>query len=412
MVPFSSITLVPNYSAIHIGDRITGLALPLTAILLLHARPAEMGYLTAAGLLPFLLLSLPVGVWLDRRGRRRSLMILSDIGRMLLLLSIPAAFITGWLTLIQLYIVVGVVGVMQVVFDLAYPSVVTTVVGPDDYLSASTLLQGSRAVSQLVGPGLAGYLVEVLTAPIALVVDAASFVVSAIGLATMATKQEEPVTLAEPKDVTEGLRFVWASAPARLILIALSIANFFNYIFSTLYVLYATRSLHIHPAMLGLIFSVGAIGTALGAIVAAPLARKLGTGNVLAIGVALFTVPLILVPLAGGHRIDIIGFLVIAELGSGFGVMLLDISFASMALSLIPNAIRSRANGAFTFINYGVRPIGALAGGWLPGLVGIHGTLWLATVGACFSGLWLLPKVVRTVREPIVQPNTPNVENG
>lgn len=141
--PFGLLAYVPPFRRLWIGeaasvlgDRVTGLALPLTAVVLLHAGPMAMGYLTAAGLLPFLVLSLPVGVWLDRRGRRRQLMIVSDIGRAVLLLSVPLAFLGGWLTLGQVYWVAGLVGVFEVVFDLSYPSLVTSLVGPDDYLAA------------------------------------------------------------------------------------------------------------------------------------------------------------------------------------------------------------------------------------------------------------------------------------
>lgn len=392
-----------------LGDRITGLALPLTAVLILHARAATMGYLTAAGLLPFLILALPLGMWIDKRGHYRIVMIAADVARAIALLSISTSYALGWLTTTQLLIVATLMGVFRVAFDVAYPSLVTSIVGPDQYLAANVLLQGSRAASGLVGPGLGGLLVRVITAPLALIADAVSFVVSAIGL-TYATPQVVIPRKPSPQDITAGLTFLWGSPPLRFIILALGTVNLFNFMFVALYVLYATRALHINALVLGVLFSVGAVGTALGALTAIRITEAWGSGKALALGVVAFTVPLILVPIASGNMVNAVLLLGLAEIGSGFGVMVLDISLGSLSLALIPDPIRARATGAFTMVNYGIRPIGALLGGWLPHWIGVHDTLWIATVGAVFGSLWLLPKSARSVRTKTPGTTAPNGE--
>jgi MFS family permease len=353
-----------------------------------------MGYLTAVELLPYLLLSLPVGVWLDRRGQRRRRMVGADVARVLLLVAIPLSAHRGVLGWTLLYVIAGLVGACQVVFSLAYPSMVTAIVPPKQFLAANTLLQGSRAAAQLVGPALAGFLVQALSAPVALVADAASFAASAVGLATIHPSEPPPVP-AQPGDVTEGFRFIWTAPSVRFLLLGLATVNLFNYMFVAQLVLYVTRALHVDAGMLGLIFSVGAAGTVLGALTSGGLSRRLGAGKALALGTALFTVPLMLVPLASGPHPLVLAILMVAEVVSGLGVMMLDINFGSLSLALVPDDVRARAAGAFSLVNYGIRPLGALLGGWLPTALGLRGTLWVATVGASLGVLWLLVPQVR-----------------
>ncbi len=245
-----------------------------------------------------------------------------------------------------------------------------------------------------MGPSATGWLVQAVSAPVALVADAASFAASAWSLARLPI-QEPPGVPGAPGDVTAGLRLIWAPGWLRRILLALSTVNFFNYMFATLFILYAAAHLHVPPARLGLILAVGAVGAALGALAAGPLVRRWGFPRALLLGVALFTVPLVLVPIASGAALAIQGWLALAELGSGFGVMVLDVSFGSWSLALVPGPLRGRAAGAFSQVNYGIRPLGALAGGFLPVLVGVHGTLWVAAVGACAGGAWLWPALSR-----------------
>lgn len=162
--------------------------------------------------------------------------------------------------------------------------------------------------------------------------------------------------------------------------------------------LYATRSLGIGPGTLGLVLGAGAVGGLAGSVLAAPAARAVGLGPCLAIGCVLFPAPLLLVPLASRSGSTALVLLFLAELGSGLGVMLLDISAGSIFAAVIPPGLRSRVSGAYTFANYGVRVFGSLAGGWLAASAGLRPALWVATAGALAGVLWLLPSAVTRIR--------------
>jgi len=380
-----------------LGDRISGLAIPLAAIISLHAGPSQMGALTAAGLVPALLFSVPLGVWVDRSHSKRRLMIAADILRAVLISAIPAAFLLGHLSLAELYAVAFLVGSLGLLFQLAQNSLFPALVERERYVDASALLQGSRAVSYLAGPSIGGFLVQVLSAPIAVLFDALSYLASALALLGISPKEPPPAPRAKG-DAGAGLRFLWGSPILRPALLAVATVNLFNYIFSALFLLYASRTLHVDAALIGLIAGLGAIGTMSGALVASRTSRRIGVGRTFLLGTALFPAPLVLVPLAGGPHLLVLALLLLAELGSGFGVMLLDISFGALWTASLPDEIRARVNGAFSFVNNGIRPIGALLGGALPTLIGIHGTLWLGALGALLGCLWLLPSPIPSLR--------------
>jgi MFS family permease len=182
-------------------------------------------------------------------------------------------------------------------------------------------------------------------------------------------------------------------------LLAVATLNFFNYAFDALFVLYATRTLDIQPGALGLLLGAGAVGGVAGAILAGRVGRTFGVGRAFLIGCVLFPAPLVLVPLAEGPRGLVLGMLFAAEFLSGVGVMILDINAGSMMFALTPDRLRSRATGAFNFVNWGIRPLGALAGGALGAAIGVRPTLWVATIGALAGALWLLPSPVPALRE-------------
>ena len=175
--------------------------------------------------------------------------------------------------------------------------------------------------------------------------------------------------------------------------------NFFNYAFGALFVLYATRTLGVSAGTLGLVLGIGALGAVLGAVVAGRVGRALGLGRAFVFGCVLFTAPLALVPLAEGPRWLVLGMLLPAEFLSGFGVMILDINVGSIMFALTPDRLRSRATGAFNFVNWGIRPLGALAGGALGAVIGVRPTLWVGVLGALASVLWLLGSPVAGLRE-------------
>jgi MFS family permease len=385
------------------GDQITGLALPVVAVLLLNADAAQMGLLTAVGLLPYLLFSLPAGVWLDRVRNRRRLMILMDLGRAAAIVAIPAAFYLGWLNLPLVFLSAFIVGTLSVVFNISWATLFVAVAKREQYVEASALLNGSRSLSAVGGPALAGVLIQVFGAPIALVADALSFVGSAFFLrrirATEAPIEHEPGSLRA--QLTAGLTFIGRDPIVRPALLGVATLNLFNYCFQGLLVLYVLRDLGVEPGIFGLALGLGAVGSVLGALVASRIGRRLGIGPAYALGLVLFPLATILVPVAGPDLPMplILGLLFLAELGSGFGVMILDINANAMLFARTPDRIRGRASGAFGFVNMGVRPIGAVVGGLLGAVFGIRETLFVVTIAQLAGVLWLVGSPVLQLRD-------------
>jgi MFS family permease len=385
-----------------VGDQVTLLALPLLAVLVLDATPAEMGYLTAAGLAPNLALALVAGVWVDRRRQRRRVMVAADIARALLVASIPIAYGLGGLGMTQLYVVAFLIGACSCFFEVANGTLFVSLVRPHQYVPASSLLNGARAMSFVAGPSAAGWLVQLLGAPAALIADALSYVGSALLLGrTRAT--EPPPERSKEGQFSAGFRFLRGSRSLSSLLLAVATVNLFNYMFAALMILYITVYLGVTPGVLGVVLGAASVGALLGSVVTGKLSRVVGVGPAYAIGLVAFPLPLLLVPLAAGPRPVVLTMLFVAEALSGLGVMILDITAGSLLSSLIPHRMRARVSGMFRTVNYGVRPIGALLGGAVGTLVGVRTTLWIAGVGALLGVLWLIGSPIirmRTLPDP------------
>jgi MFS family permease len=265
-------------------------------------------------------------------------------------------------------------------------------------MAGNSLLHGTRAFSYVAGPSVAGFLVQVLRAPYALVVDAFSFVASALLLGRMKVA-EPPADVPAPGHLSAGMRWIWRTPVMRASLLSTTTINFFNFVFFALFVLYATRSLHVRAGTLGIVLGAGAVGGLLGSFVAGRVGRRIGVGPAFMLGCVLFPAPLLLVPLAEGPKPLILVMLGAAEFGSGFGVMLLDISAGAIRAAITPDRLRARVAGAYQVVNYGVRPVGALVGGTLGAAIGLRPTLWIATVGALAGVLWLVKSPLPRLRD-------------
>ena len=270
-----------------VGDQISFIALPLVGVIVLHASAVQMGYLTAAGLAPNLLFSLHAGAWVDRRGRRRQTMLAADIGRAALLATIPIAYGLDILTLTQLYIVGFLVGALSVFFAVSYSSLFVSLVPREQYVEASSLLNGSRAMSFVAGPSLGGLLVQVLSAPLAVAADAISFVVSAFTLARI-SPVEPPTEEVEHGHIAAGIRYILGSPVIRASLAATTTINFFNFVLFAIVILYANRVLGVGPGLLGLVLGAGAVGGVLGSMVTGRIVKRLGVGPTLMLGCIVF----------------------------------------------------------------------------------------------------------------------------
>jgi MFS family permease len=384
-----------------LGDQVTLLALPLVAVLTLDASAAQMGFLVAAELLPHLFFSLLAGVWIERSQTRRRLMIVADIGRALLLGSVPLAYAFDVLSFPQLYAVAFAVGTFAVMFDVSWSTLFVSVVPRRDVVDANSKMSLSRAVSFVAGPSVAGFLVQVLTAPLTLLVDAVSYLGSALFL-TRIRAQEPPVEKdgnGVLRNLRDGLRFVLRDEFIRADLGCAATINLFNFVFWAIFVLYATKELGVAPGTLGVALGAGAVGGILGALVAPRLERAIGIGRSMMVGSVLFPAPLILVPIASGSELQLGVILAVAEFFSSVGVMIFDVSAASMTFLRTPDRLRARTAGTFRFVNYGIRPIGALLGGALGTVLGLQTALWIGVLGALLGIVWLLLSPIPRLRE-------------
>lgn len=383
------------------GDQISLLAIPLTAILALHASAFEVGILTSLAWLPHLLLSLPAGVWIDRRPNRRRNMIVTDALRALALATVPVAWWLGALTIWHLLAVAFAVGALTVVFDLSYTSFFVALVPRAQYIEANAKLSTSRSISYIGGPSTAGLLVQALGAPVALLGDALSFILSAFALRGVRV-DEPPVErngTSARSDLAEGFRYIFRHPVLRAGIACTSTINLFNFMAFAIFVLFASRTLGLSAGAIGLILGTAAVGALLGALIAPRVGRVLGIGRAVIVGSVLFPAPMALFPLAHGPHWLSGSMLLVGEFFAGVGVMIFDVNQNSLNAMLIPQKVRSRVVGVSRFFNYGVRPLGALVGGVLGSAIGLRETLWISVIGCLFSVVFLLASPMRTLLE-------------
>jgi MFS family permease len=380
------------------GDQIALLAIPLLAVLTLHADAEQMGLLAAVELAPSLLFAFHLGAWADRRRNRRALLITADLGRAALLLGLPVASIFGVLTLPVLYVVAFLTGTLGILFMVAEQTVFTSLVRPREYVEANSLLIGSRSVAVVGGKTLGGLLVAAVTAPVAIAIDGVSFILSAL----FVNRADVPEPPAAPRDsggLAAGVRFIRRTPLLEVSLLGTATFNLFNTAFWALIVLFATTELHLGSGAIGIALGVGALGSVLGSAMARGLAARIGLGNAMILSFVLAPLPLVLVPLSPGPPALSMALLAAAEFFSGIGVMILDVGLYSFQAAVIPDQLRSRVWGAILFVNWGIRPLGALGGGLLAGAIGLRPTMWIAAVGGLAGVLWLLPSRMSQVRD-------------
>ncbi|MEO7269709.1 MAG: MFS transporter [Knoellia sp.] len=385
------------------GDRITELALPFIAVTTLQASAPTVGLLTAAVWAPNLL-SLFIGSWVDHQSRKRRLLVLADVLRAVVLLSLPLAHWFGVVTMGQLIAVALFAGLGQVLYQTAYPSFFVSLVRRDQFVEANGLLSSTRSISYVGGPAVAGGLIQALTAPVALLVDAFTFLASAVLIGRVRV-EDHPVSEAAGslwRRSREGMGLVLRHPYLRASLACVTTINFFNFVAAALLILFASRQLDLSAGAIGLALGIGATGGVLGAVLAGRVTRWLGVGRTICVGAVLFSAPFALLPLAGGPLWLRMGVLGLVEFIAGFGVMLLDVPLNALQTAVTPDAVRSRVSGAFTTVNYGIRPVGAVLGGFLGEWFGIGPTMVVAAIGGTLSILWLVGSPIpgtRTIEE-------------
>jgi MFS family permease len=378
-----------------VGGQITYLALPLAAALLLDASPTEMGVLSALVLLPYLVLSLPIGVWVDRV-HRRPILIWSCVAMALAFALVPLAAVTGQLSMGVLYLVALVSGAGGLLFDVAAQSYVPTLIQRRQLVEGNSKLELSRSAAQVVGPGLGGALVALLSAPIAILVDSIALFLTAASLALIRRPEPAPHAGRRPgirQEMREGMRLVLGSPILRGIVGTMATYFFFDAMLMAVFILFASRSLGLSAGEIGLVVAIGNLGFVAGALLAAPIARRFGIGRTL-IGAMLTSCLFgLLVPLAAPAFA--FPLLVVARLGTSFGMPVYMVNQISLRQSITPDRLLGRLTGTIKFLAVGVAPLGAVIGGLVGTAVGVQAAIAIASVGALTSVLWLVFSPVR-----------------
>jgi MFS family permease len=380
-----------------IGSQCTALALPLFAALQLDATPAQMGLLAAMGTLPVAILSPFLGLWIDRQPHRL-LLCAADIARALLLLLIPLGAAFGLLRLELLYAIVLGVGCLTALFDIACQAYVPTCLPAHKLPEGNSRLEVSRATAQVLGPALAGGLLQMFSAPLVILVDAASFLCSALCIGAAGAGSASRAKVRPPfwRVLGVGIRHGWNDPVLRALTGCTGTANFFGGALTTLLLLYATRVLTLTPGTLGIVFASGSIGTVGGAVIAPRVLRHVGIGNTLRLAPLVAGLSGLLILATAWWPSTAIAFLVSALALGGGGAQLYGIAQLTVRQRRIPPDLFGSVSGALRTVTVGTAPLGAILGG----LIASHNGLWLALVlavcGRLTAIVWIWPTPLLT----------------
>jgi MFS family permease len=382
------------------GSQVTVLALPLTAVLIFGAGPAETGFLTAANTAPMVLFSLVAGAWVDRLPRRK-IRIATDVASALIIGSVPVMALLGVLKLEYLYIVTFLSGTCTVWSRLSVSAMLPTLVGKEQLIEANTRIIASVSVAQIAGPSLAGVLVQLLSAPIALAADATTFLFSAV--CVWRVKLHEVVATERKAiwhEVLEGLRWLLGASILFRLTISIGLANLAWFGVQAIIVVYGTRDLNLSPALLGIVLGLTGPATLAGALIAGRLAKRYGLGPVLVLSLSGEAASRVLLVLAGGPPLLAAATLGLSQLLFGFIAPLWDVNASSLRQAATPQPLLGRVTAASTFIGTGMAPIGALLAGWIGESVGLRTALLFTTLVTLFAVAVLVRSPVPSLRSP------------
>lgn len=395
------------------GSAVTELALPLTAILLLHATPFQLGLLLACESGASAVFGLFAGAWSDRV-RRRPLMILADVGRGLLMGAIPLAAFLGVLRMEELYLLIAGTGALNSLFSAAYQGYLPTLVRSDQLVSANSRFEGSRVLAQVIGPGVGGALVQALTAPVAIVVDALSFLASGLSIMLIHDPQQAQIPATAQRnlwrEIGQGLRFTLAHPLVRSLLLTAVLFNVAAPILNAQVVLFATRELGLNPFLIGLGFvAAGACGV-VASIVTSAITSRLGMGRTMSVAAGLICGGWLLVPfIPGVGQVAAVLFALGASVGT-MGDVLFNINAASLRQVVVPDKLQGRVSASIRVLILGVQPLGALIGGVLGQQIGLRPTLLVAALGFGVAFLSMVLSPMRRVQRPESQAAAPGDE--
>ena len=386
-----------------LGSVVTRTAVPLVALLVLGAGPFEMALIVVSASLAVLLVGFVAGAWVDRL-RRRPLLIAADAVRAVLLLSIPAAHFLGALRIEQLYVVVFLEGCLGALFDAAYPAYVPSLIGVDRVVEGNSKLATSSSLAEIGGPGLGGGLVQLIGAPVAILVDAVSFVVSAISLALI--RSPEPArptrTSTTPmlREIAEALNLVRRHPVLVPLTLRSVIAHVAGSFYGVLYTIYLIQELHLSPFLLGVVVSAGGVGSLFGSFFAARVIARFGFGPALIGAATGASIVGVLTPLAGGPILLATMMVFIPQL-IGDGLQTIEgVAELSLIQGVIPDRILGRVNATLEVLSHGIAyPIGALGAAVVAGWIGVRGGIAIGWAGMAISILLLVLSPLPRVRQ-------------
>ena len=382
------------------GSLVSRIALPLVAIVTLEASPGEVALLRVADLVPGIMIGLFAGVWVDRL-RRQPLMIWADVGRAVLLGSIPLAALVGRLRLEQLLVVVFAAGLLTALFEVAYHAYLPTLVMRDELVEGNSKLEASGAAVEIASFGLSGWLVQVLTAPLAVLVDAVSFAVSALCLGAIRTP--EPPSHAPAADQTtwrairEGLRLVFADPVLRALAGAHATLSFSIYLWLSMLLIFLTRDLGLQPIVYGVLFAIGGGCSLLGATFAERVERRLGLGPTLVLTLFVTSAGLLLVPLATGPFLLVVVLVAVQQLADG-PATIFQIHERSLIQATVPTGSLGRVTASLRVLGWIAMLGGTVGGGLLGEAIGPRATMLVGALAALPAALWLVWSPVRCLR--------------
>ncbi|MAU00839.1 MAG: hypothetical protein CL608_27145 [Anaerolineaceae bacterium] len=373
------------------GSGITFLALPIIGAVTLEASAVQMGYLSAAGTLPYLLFGLPVGAFVDQL-RKRPLLILADVGRLILIATLPIATLLGQLTWPHLILVTFLGGCLTLLADVSEEAFLPGLISRDNLVEGYSKLSASNSLIELSGPALAAGLIELLTAPIALVIDAASFLVSSVLLGTIQVDEPAPTLVAERpsfwQQIRQGLSFIRHHPQLRPMLLNNSSMQLFGGMVDALLIIYLLQ-LGLPATFVGVIFAVGSLAGLGAAAWGRRAAKRIGLGRMVVLGSLLIGVGALARPLAFGTPWLAGAVLLLGQTVSGFGNTVYNIGYDSLAQSLTPDELLGRVNATGLFIGFGALPVGALLGGLFGEWLGLRTAVLISSTGLLISVLWV-----------------------
>ncbi|WP_432994352.1 MFS transporter [Dactylosporangium sp. CA-233914] len=381
-----------------LGAQVSLVAIPLLAVTTLSASPLQMGVVNAAQTAPFLLFTLLAGVWVDRV-RRLPLLRAANFGRAVAYGVIPLAILLDVMNVGLLGVLVFLGATLTVVFDLAYQSYLPSLVGNHHLIDANGRLEGSRSFAQAAGPGLGGLLVGVLTAPVAILVNAATYLISATTLLTIGRKEPAPEPEPGPAvslltQIGRGVRLAVSNTYLRALGAEAATYNLFNQMLWAVLILFMSRGLHLSPLTIGIVLSAEGVGALLGSAVAARLSRRYGLGPTLIASILVANLAPLLIPVAGGGPVLAALIIGLALFVNGAGLCVYAIQAISVRQAAVTSDVLGRTNAGYRFAVTGAAAIGALAGGALGEWIGLRPTMLLGALGT-LAAIWFV------VRSPI-----------